>query len=171
MRDARDAEDALLLETGDHAALLSAWQDVILQRCLIAVRSDAAYDVAQDVCERLFRELQRGKRYPVPYRVVVHNVVNWTVKDYFAGRPTSVPLPDDWDAVSDEDPYRVFEEDYDLERLFEDLPQGDREIASLRYRDGLEIGEIAERLRKERNAVDQALWRAHNRLRELVRAA
>lgn len=54
MRDARDAEDALLLETGDHAGLLAAWHDVIVQRCLVRVRSDAAYDVAQDVCERGF---------------------------------------------------------------------------------------------------------------------
>src|SRR5262249_11417857 len=153
MRDARDAEDALLLETGDHALLLAAWQEVILQRCLVAVRGDAAYDVAQDVNERLLRELQRGKRDPVPYRVVVPNVVTWTLKDHFAGRPTHLPLPDNWDPVSDEDPYRVFEEDYDLERLFADLPDGDRAVATLRYREGLEIEQIAERLGKERNAV------------------
>ena len=54
-------------------------------------------DVAQDVEFRLFREFQAGKRYPgVPYRVVVHNVIGWTLADHFAGRPTDVPLPEDW---------------------------------------------------------------------------
>jgi RNA polymerase sigma factor (sigma-70 family) len=171
MRDARDAEDALLLETGDHAGLLAAWHDVIVQRCLVRVRSDAAYDVAQDVCERLLRELQRGKRYPVPYRVVVHQVVTWTIKDYFAGRPTDLPLPEGWDPAAGEDAFRVFEEDYDLERLFAHLPEGDRAVADLRYREGLEVDQIAERLHKEPNAVHQALWRAHSKLKELVRAA
>ena len=170
MRDARDAEDALLLENGDHAVLLAAYYDVIVQRCLVAVRSDAAYDVAHDVCERLLKELQRGRRYPVPYRVVVHNVVTWTIKDHFAGRPTDVPLLDDWDPASGENPYRTFEEDHDLEQLFADLPDGARRVLDLRYREGLEIDEIAERLELKRNAVDQALHRGHEKLKELVGA-
>src|SRR5207244_2961189 len=60
-----------------------------------SLRGDlAAEDVAQDVKLRLWKELQAGKRYVVPYRVVVHQVIGWTVKDQFAGRDTSVPLPD-----------------------------------------------------------------------------
>ena len=62
MRDARDAEDALLLETGNHAALIAAWYPVIQQRCLI--RGGAAGDdIAHDVVERLLKELARGKTY------------------------------------------------------------------------------------------------------------
>ena len=30
-----------------------------------------------------------------PFRVVVHKVVGWTVKDYFGGRDTTVALPED----------------------------------------------------------------------------
>jgi hypothetical protein len=89
MRDARDAEDALLLQSGDHPALIAAYHEVVVQRCLIAVRSEAGYDVAQNVFERLLKELARGKRYRVPYRVVVHKVVDWTVKEHsWDVRPT-----------------------------------------------------------------------------------
>ena len=84
MRDARDAEDALLLQTGDHATLIAAWYPVIQQRCL-ARAGDAGWDVAHEVVERLLAELQRGRTYAVPYRVVVHNVVTWTIKEHWQG--------------------------------------------------------------------------------------
>jgi hypothetical protein len=42
---------------------------------------------------RLWSELRQGKAYSVPFRVVVHKVIGWTLSDYFAGRPTHVPLP------------------------------------------------------------------------------
>ena len=171
MRDARDAEDALLLENGDHAALIGAYQEIVVQRCRIAVRSDAGYDVAQDVFERLLKELARGKRYSVPYRVVVHKVVDWTVKEHFQGLPTDAPLPEDWDAADQADPYRPLEDDEALDDLFADLPEGSRRVLELRYREGLEIDEIAERLDMTRNAVDQALHRGHSRLRERVGAS
>ena len=66
MRDARDAEDAFLLERGDHAALIAAYHDIVLDRCRIRVRTDAWYDVAQNVFERLYKELAQGKRYSMP---------------------------------------------------------------------------------------------------------
>src|SRR6187397_1791869 len=118
MRDARDAEDALLLQNGDHAALIAAYHEIVIQRCLVAIRSDAGYDVAQNVFERLLKELARGRRYRVPYRVVVHKVVDWTVKEHFQGLPTDAPLPDDWEAVDHSDPYRSVEDDAALADLF-----------------------------------------------------
>src|SRR3954469_23025549 len=96
MRDARDAEDALLLQTGDHAQLIAAWYPVIVQRCRVRA-GGAGWDVAHNVIERLLAELQRGKRYRVPYRVVVHMVTTWTLKEHFQGLPTDVPLPEDWE--------------------------------------------------------------------------
>ena len=166
MRDARDAEDALLLQNGDHAALFAAYHEVVVQRCLVAVRSEAGYDVAQNVFERLLRELARGKRYVVPYRVVVHKVVDWTVKAHFQGVPSDVPLPEDWELADETDPYPVFEEDEALEDLFAELPEGARRVLELRYIEGLEIDEIAQRLDLDRNAVDQALHRGHKKLKE-----
>ena len=170
MHDARDAEDALLLEAGDHAALLAAYEDVVVQRCLVATRDESGYDVAQNVFVRLLRELDRGKRYTVPFRVVVHKVVDWTVKEHFQGRPTDAALPDDWDLADEANPYEPLENDEALQDLFADLPEGSRHVLELRYRDGLEIDEIAERLGMTRNAVDQALHRGHSKLRELVNA-
>lgn len=55
--------------------------------------------------------------------------------------------------------------------LFADLPEGSRRVLELRYREGLEIDEIAERLDMTRNAVDQALHRGHSRLRERIGAS
>ncbi|MEO9176544.1 MAG: RNA polymerase sigma factor [Gaiellales bacterium] len=170
MRDARDAEDALLLQNGDHAALMAAYHPVIVQRCLVRVRSDAGHDVAQTVLERLYRELARGKRYSVPYRVVVHKVIDWTVKDYFQGRSTEIELPEGWDVADETDPYRPLEDDQVLEDLFAPLPEGARRVLELRYREGLELEEIAVRLDLKRNAVDQALHRGHARLRESIGA-
>jgi RNA polymerase sigma factor (sigma-70 family) len=164
-RDARDAEDHLLLDTGDHATLLAAYYPIIRQRCMLAVRAEAADDIAQDVCLRLAAELRRGKRYSIPYRVVVHQFVKWTILEHRAGIPTDLPIPPGWDPVSPDDPYATFEADYDIDQLFQALPTGEREVAELRYRHALEVDEIAERLGKRRNAIDQALWRLHQRLR------
>ena len=167
MHDARDAEDAHLLERGDHAALIAAYEDVVVQRCLIATRGNEGYDVAQNVFLRLLQELDRGRRYTVPYRVVVHKVVDWTVKEHFAGRPMDFALPEGWDPVGESDPYAEVD-DGDLDALWADLAEGDRRVLDLRYVQGLEIDEIAERLGKTRNAVDQALHRAHDKLRTLI---
>lgn len=166
MHDARDAEDAHLLESGDHAALLAAYEDVVVQRCLVATRDDSGFDVAQEVFVRLLRELERGKRYSVPFRVVVHKVVDWKLKAHFTNGRVEMPLPEDWDPADPSDPYTAVDES-DLAALWADLPEGDREVLDLRYVDGLEPQEIAERLGKKPNAVYQALHRAHTKLRNM----
>ena len=81
------------------------------------------------------------------------------------------PLPEDWDLADETDPYRPLEDDQALADLFADLPEGSRRVLELRYRDGLEIDEIAARLDIKRNAVDQALHRGHVRLRESIGAS
>jgi RNA polymerase sigma factor (sigma-70 family) len=98
-------------------------------------------------------------------------VVKWTLGEHFQGRPTDVPLPDGWDVAVAENGFHSFEERFDLERLFEGLPDGDRAVCRLRYIEGLEIAEIALRLAMQRNAVDQALFRAHRQLRDLANAS
>jgi RNA polymerase sigma-70 factor (ECF subfamily) len=167
MHDARDAEDALLLEAGDHAALIAAYADVVVQRCLVGTRDESGRDVAQNVFLRLWQELRRGKRYAVPYRVVVHQVITWTLKEHFAGGRTELPLPEGWDPADPVDQYADVD-DSDLDALWSDLAEGDRRVLDLRYVEGLEVPEIAERLGKAPNAVHQALHRAHAKLRKLV---
>ena len=166
MRDERDADDARMLEDGDIAGLLATYRDLVVGRCVARLRGDAAAeDVAQDVMLRLLAEFRRGKRYPVPYRVVVHQVVDWTLKEHFQGQPTFLPLPDEWQPEVEDATEGVLSRYY-LADLFASLPEGTRRVLELRYVAGLEIEQIAEKLGLKRNAVDQALHRGHAKLRE-----
>ena len=164
MHDARDAEDSRLLDAHDHAKLLATYYPVILERCRVRLRDPDAWEVAHAVVDRLLRELSRGKRYPVPFRVVVHKVIDWKIKEHFAGGSCGT-LPEEWDAPGP-DAYAEFEERFDLGRLFARLPERDGEVMRLRYLDLLEPAEVAALLGISANAVHQALWRGHQALRE-----
>src|SRR5438067_1283474 len=99
-----DARDDRLLADGDIAALLAVYEPAILSRCIAKLRGSVdAEDVAQDVRLRLLKEFRAGKSYSVPYRVVVHKVIDYTGLDYFQGRPTDVPLPDEWQPSAADD--------------------------------------------------------------------
>ena len=167
MPHVRDAEDALNLQTGDFAALLAPYLEIIHQRCLIAVRDGQGEDVAQNVYLRLLKEHQAGRRYHVPYRVVVHKVVDWTIKAHLQGLPADVPLPDDFDPAGDES-FGELEGEDELAQWFANLPEGERRVCELRYLHGLEPDEIAGELGMTRNAVDQRLFHARRRLREII---
>ena len=161
-----DAEDTHLLEQGRIEYLLAKYHDVIVGRCVARLRGhEDAEDVAQNVKLRLLHEFHRGKRYgDTPYRVVVHQVIGWTLSEYFDGRPTDLELPEDWSPEAGDASARV-EADFYLEALFADLPARQREVLELRYLSGVEHEEIARRLDMTRNAVDQALHNGHARLR------
>jgi DNA-directed RNA polymerase specialized sigma24 family protein len=136
---------------------------VIVQRCVAAMKgSPEAEDVAQDVKLRLWKELQAGNTYSVPFRVVVHKVIDWTLKDHWSGRPTDVPLPEGWGPGQDDDaigPLIVRE-------LLDELPPREREVWELHCLGGLGPEQIAERLAVTRNNVDQALHRGRQKLRD-----
>src|SRR6188508_1607414 len=85
MRDARDAEDKRLLETGEIQLLLAGWYETIVGRCVARMRGPVGYDVAQAVCERLWRELKRGKHADgkYPFRVIVGKVIEYTCKGWY----------------------------------------------------------------------------------------
>lgn len=113
---------------------------------------------------RLLAEHRRGKTYGGhPYRVIVHQVITYTINDHFDGRPIDVPLPDDWEPAAPPDGAR---ERVELEELFAALPDGDRRAGVLHYLHGLDPATIARMLSTTRNAVDQALFRCRARLRE-----
>src|SRR5215210_3989434 len=130
MPDVRDAEDALNFQTGDVAALLAPYLEIIHQRCLIAVRDGQGEDIAQNVYLRLLREHQAGRRYTVPYRVVVHKVVDWTIQAHFQGLPADFPLPDDFE-LADEGGVGEVEDEDELAQLFAELPDGERRVCEL----------------------------------------
>lgn len=161
-----DAFDRQLYESGDIAQLLARYDGMIRGTCVARLNGHAdADDVAQTVRMRLFKEFERGKQYGVPYRVVVWKVVNWTVGGYFNAQRLDDPLPDDWDTELG-DPEGDVVTRFHLAGLLADLPGREREVAELRYVRMLEPEQIADELGIARNNVDQALWRANNKLRE-----
>src|SRR5205823_14354319 len=125
MRHDGDAFDKEQLAAGRIDVLLAKYRPTIVGRCVAVLKGHPdAEDVAQDVYLRLLGEFHRSKRYgDVPYRVVVHQVIGWTIDDYFEDRPTSTPLPDDFggEAAPDNELSR-----FTLASAFEALPDGDR---------------------------------------------
>ena len=164
-----DAEDTQFLRDQDIASLLAKYEPVITGRCVAKLRGSLdAEDVAQNAIVRLLGELHRGKTYRVPYRVVVHQVIGWTLKDYFEGRPTDLPLPDDWEPADPGDEAGGIVSRYYLEELIGGLPEQTRRVIELRYLRGLEHEQIAGELGMTRNAVDQRLHQGHKALRETL---
>jgi RNA polymerase sigma factor (sigma-70 family) len=168
MHDARDAEDLRLLEAGEHKLLLAGYFSAVRDRCFFRLGTrEAGDEAAQQVFLRLWSELRAGKSYPVPFRVVVWMVTEWTLKGFSYGR-RELQLPDEWDPVAP-DSYAEWEGDYDLAALFSDLPARQRQVLDLRYRLGLTPAEIAVQLGIQANAVHQALHNGHAKLREKLR--
>ena len=165
--DASDAIDERLLADGRHQDLIARHFDVLRDRARLRLGPGDADDVVQDAVLRLLRELRRGTTYRVPFRVVAHNVLTWTIKEWRAGRVVDPgPLPPDWDVPAEEAGFAELESRDAIERAIEPLPSRDREVVRLRYVEGEEIAGIAERLRMTRNAVDQALHRGRKALKE-----
>ena len=165
MHDARDAEDRRLLEAGEHKLLLAGYFTPVRDRCFFRLGTrEAGDEAAQHVFLRLWSELQSGKTYPVPFRVVVWMVTDWTLRGFYAGR-AEADIPEEWDAAGP-DAFAEWEADHDLGALFSDLPQRQRQVLDLRYRLGLTPAEIAEQIGIEANAVHQALHNGHAKLRE-----
>jgi len=170
MHDARDVEDKRLLEAGDHKLLLAGYFHAVRERCFLRVRDrDGGDEAAQRVFERLAAELARGRVYPVPFRVVVHMVTEWTLRGFYAGAKRDESLPEGWDPEAP-DAFERVDARLDFDVLLADLPQRQREVAELLYREGMSHDQIAERLGLKRNAVDQALHNAHVKLAEKLRA-
>lgn len=167
MHEERDRRDRDLLAAGDHATLLASYFLQIHDRLMVWLPADDADEVLQRTLLRLASELAQGKSYEVPFRVVAWQVTGWTVKDFYREsrrRPSS--LPQEWDPADPHDPLRAVEDEDWVAWVVDRLPPRDREIALLRYCEGLEIAEIAERCGIRRNAVDQALFRVRRAVRE-----
>jgi RNA polymerase sigma factor (sigma-70 family) len=170
MHDARDAEDRRLLEAGQYKQLLANYFRPVRERCFVWARSrDAGDEVAQAVFLRLLGELQRGKKYAVPFRVVVWTVTEWTLRGFYPGVKQDSTLPEGWDPEGP-DAYAEWEDKHDLALLIAHLPQRQREVLDLTYREGLAPAQVAERLGIKRNAVDQALHNGHRNVAEKLGA-
>ena len=166
MHDARDAEDKRLLEAGEHTQLLENYVYLVQEWVGVRVwQPQAAEEVVQRVFVRLAGQLAAGKSYSVPFRVVVWNVVNWTARGYEWSPKEEATLPEDWDDAAP-DQFEAWEGEHDLTALIADLPDRDREVLDLLYREGLAPAQVAERLGIEANAVHQATHRGHRKVAE-----
>ena len=166
MRDARDAEDKRLLENGEIDLLLAGWVETIRGLCVAKMRGAVGEDVAQAVCERLWKELKAGKHRDGkhPFRVIVYSVIGWVCKGWYEPGWQESELFDLDGAAPDETEAVIV--DLTLEQFVATLPSGDGEVGALYYLEALEPAEIAERLDKKPNAVYQAISRNKARLRE-----
>jgi RNA polymerase sigma factor (sigma-70 family) len=99
--------------------------------------------------------------------VVVHQVTKWTLADFFAGRRTDVPLPDELDLAAEDVGDRVVSGLW-LRDLLAQLPERERATCELVYVEGLSPEQAAARLGTTRNNVDQRLFHARKRLRDLM---
>jgi RNA polymerase sigma factor (sigma-70 family) len=166
MHDARDAEDTRLLEAGEYSALVESYYGVMLDRCHAKVwPAEDAIAVAAEVAIRLLSELKRGRRYRVPFRVVVHQVIGWKIKEHFEPQKVKEVELEEWLREASTESESGLVEDAGFEALLEGLTGLEQEVLRLRYGDGLGFQEIAARLGKEPNAVHQIHFRALAKLR------
>jgi RNA polymerase sigma factor (sigma-70 family) len=159
-----------LLEAGEHRRLLENYVYLVEESVSLRVRSlEATEEIVQRVFLRLAAELDRGRRYQVPFRVVVWNVVHWTCRGYEWSKRGEVTLPPDWD-LEGPDQLRAWEDDHDLGLLLDRLPPVEKEVLGLIYRDGLSSAQVAERLGMTAGAVYTATHHGHRKLGEHLRA-
>ena len=166
MHDARDAEDQRLLEAGELSLLVESYYGVMLDRCRARVWPEAdAIAVAAEVAIRLLSELKRGRRYRVPFRVVVHKVIGWKIQEHFSpARVKEVEL-EEWLQEASTESQSELEPDAGFDALLEGLTELEQEVLRLRYVDDLDFQAIGKRLDKEPNAVHQIHHRALTKLR------
>ena len=164
--DESDAIDARLLAEGDLDRLLARHYDDLVSRAVIRLRDrDAAADAVQTAVMRVLRELRAGKDHGHPMRVVLHQVLTYTLRGW--GAPIADPLPE-WDELPDarvDDDFAAVRHRAWLDAVLETLPRRVRDVTRMRFGEGREIPEIAHELGIERNAVDQALHRGRAALR------
>jgi len=167
MRDARDAEDNRLLESGEIDLLLAGWTETIVARCVSKMRGPVGHDVAQVVCLRLWRELKDGKHRDGrwPFRVIVHKVIGFICAGWYEKGWSELELIE-IDGPTADDFTGDVELQLTLEEFVASLPPGDGEVAQLWLLEGLEYDQIGARLDKKPNALYQARSRINQRLRE-----
>lgn len=169
MHDARDAEDTRLLDAGEYSALVESYYGVILDRCRLKVRdADAQVDVAHEVVHRLLSELKRGRRYRVPFRVVVHKVIDWKVKTHFEPAKFREVELEEWLREASTDGTGSLESDLGFESFLVGLTELEQQVIRMHYNDDLDFQEIARRLGKEPNAIHQIHFRALEKLRRMA---
>jgi RNA polymerase sigma factor (sigma-70 family) len=165
--DAGDAEDDRLLGANALGELFARHYDDLVARARARVGAERAHDVVHAALLRTLREIRGGRRWPVPFRAVVHQHLGWQI-GALGGQSPPASLPEGWDVVdpTGHDGFVEVDDRLAIGALLEGLPARDREVMHRRFVEGCEVDQIAEDLAMTRNAVDQALWRGRRALRE-----
>ena len=167
--DESDAIDTRLLADGRLGDVLARHYDDLLARARMRIGLVDADDALQAALLRVVGEVKAGRTYPIPIRAVLHQVLTWTMREMWSsGRRRTAHLPEGWDAPDPEaaDAFAEIEGTSWVEDVVGVLPPREREVMTLLIVHGLTIERIASRLGIERNAVDQALFRARKAIRE-----
>ena len=101
----------------------------------------------------------------MPFRVVVHKVIGWKIKEYFAPAKAQEVELDAWLKEASTDSESELVADSGFESLLEELTGLEQEVMRMRYADDLDFPEIATKLDKEPNAIHQIHHRALTKLR------
>ncbi len=164
----RDLEDARLIEAGDYARVLERHRALIRRRVGMYLRGADADDVTSSVVLYLYTQLERGRRFDAPFRVVAWKRAGWMAIEFAKDR-RDVPVedPESWQHGAAGDGDDVDDWGY-VRSLLAQLAPRDREVFELAVYGGLTPAEIASRVGIDRNAVDQAMHRARRTLRTLI---
>ncbi len=171
-----DARDLLLIEAHDYVTLIAAYYPQIVAR--LALRTDEYYEVAHQTMMHLLGELERGKRYTVPFRVVVAKRTDWTLRSWRSrwtterALPSGVaPSPGTTDAIREyaatslvtDDPAEIVAGNELIDDALDGLPPREREVMSLLMIEGRDRREIAAMLDISENNVYQCIHRFRQR--------
>jgi RNA polymerase sigma factor (sigma-70 family) len=138
--------------------------------------ADAAEDVTADVFLKAFRAAERYDAAKGAPEAWLFRIAKNTVKDWLrrtkVRRHVSIGQMRDLasDTPSPEERLLWEEQVALLLAAVAELPEGDREVISLRYGSGLDSARMAEILGIRESAVRTRLWRALTRLRTLLEA-
>lgn len=140
------------------AQLYEAYFDKIYRYVVLKIGNKTeAEDMTQQVFLKAYQSIRSYKFKGTPFSAWLFRIAHNQIVDYFrkqSRRPT-VPL-EEWTAVSSDNPLRVVESRFDIERLRRaslQLTSAQQEVISLRFAGGLAITEVARTMGKSEGAI------------------
>ena len=158
-------------EEQDFLDLYEAHADTVFRRCYFKTSNrDVALDLTQEAFMRVWNYLAKGQRVD-NMKAFLYTVVNNLIKDWYKKKKAVALSRIEVIAEEIPDPSINIEQGAEtahVVRVMSRLDDGDRELITMRFIDGLSPRDIAEILSEKENTVSVRLHRAIHRLRELL---